>query len=107
MTRPGIEPRSSGPLMNPLLIRPMAWFCSIYTCIYINISTLEYTHTHTLIELERERERELLIIFDLEWNYDYNPLWFMIDFLKRPWKHLSILECSYDFCKSSECLRLG
>ena len=26
MTRPGIEPRSPGPLANTLLIRPMAWY---------------------------------------------------------------------------------
>ena len=30
MTRPGIEPRSPGPLANTLLIRPMARFTLLY-----------------------------------------------------------------------------
>ena len=36
MTRPGIEPRSPGPLANTLLIRPMAR----YKCIYVNAGFL-------------------------------------------------------------------
>ena len=44
MTQPGIEPQSPGPLVNTLLIRPMAWsrvmIGNIYYAIY-NVTLLE------------------------------------------------------------------